>query len=286
MAAKKVSGSNLKQALDKFGSLHKANKGLKDENKALGKQNTELKQENTQLKQANTQLQQNRDNRLSDGKVLDDKLTRQKQLLQLQSNRIEQNDRQYHLFESFIAMVIDSPSLPKSTGAIKTLFRTLEDPGWQTSKNIDDLRSLFVSTIMGDYLKCFRCENCGASFIVNKEPYVKIIHNYYECPACPASRTVKPDDSFLKAMVSEKQLENIHRCVEVEKENDSLRPFKVFLDVRCEFCKEPITEWTEQNIKNGISGLGWAHTQCWNSPIGQFKQIGKLAMEEIRSGSS
>ena len=33
MTAKKVSGSNLKQALDKFGSLHEANERLKDENR-------------------------------------------------------------------------------------------------------------------------------------------------------------------------------------------------------------------------------------------------------------
>jgi len=276
MTAKKVSGSNLKQALDKFGSLHEANERLKDENQALEKQKAQLKRENAQL-------QQNRDNKLSEDKLLYDKLTRQKQLLQLQSNRIEENDRQYHLFESFIAMAVDSPPLPKSTETLKALFQTLDDPGWQATKNIADLRSLFVSTIMGDYLKCFRCDNCGASFIVNKEPYFKYVYNYYECPACHASRTVKPDDSFLKAIVSEKQLANIRRCVEVQKENDSLIPFKAFFDIRCEVCEKPITEWNERNIKQGISGLGWGHLQCWSSPLGKLKLMGKFVIEQIRS---
>ena len=78
MAAKKVSGSNLKHALDKFGSLHEANEGLENENQALGKQIAQLKQENVELKQ-------NRDNMLTNVKDLDNRLTRQKELLQLQS---------------------------------------------------------------------------------------------------------------------------------------------------------------------------------------------------------
>ena len=269
MAAKKVNGTNLKQALDKFGSLHKANERLKDENEALEKQNA-------QLKQANAHLQQTRDNMLREGRAMDDKLTSQRKLLQVQSSRIEQNARQYHLFEGFIAMVVDSSPLPKPIEAIKALFETLEDPGWQPSKNIADLRSLFVSTIMGDYLKCFHCDRCGASFIVNKEPYYKFIYNYYQCPACHSSGTVKPNGSFLKVMVSEKQLENIHRCVEVQKENDSLRPFKVFFDIRCEVCGKPVKEWNDGNIKKGISGRGWGHTQCWTSQLGQLHQMIKL----------
>lgn len=278
MAAKKVNGSNLKQALDKFGSLDEANKRLKDENQALEKQKAQVKQESAQLNQT-------RDNRINEVKLFDDKLTRQKHLLQLQSNRIEENDRQYHLFESFLAMVVDSPPLPKSIAAIKTLFQTLDDPGWQATKNIDDMRSLFVSTIMGDYLKCFHCENCGASFIVNKELHHKYDGKYHRCPACLDSLTAKPDDTFLKAMVSEKQLENIRRCVEIQAENDSLKPFKLFFGLPCEVCKKPITEWTEQNVRTGINGFGWGHTKCWNSPSGQIKQTGKLIIEEIRSRS-
>jgi NAD-dependent SIR2 family protein deacetylase len=278
MAAKKVSGSNLKQALDKFGSLHEANEGLENENQALGKQNAQLKRENAQLKQT-------RDSRLREVEVLDVKLTRQKELLQLQSNRIEQNDRQYQLFESFIAMAVDSPSLPKSTETLKALFQTLDDPGWQATKNIDDLRSLFVSTIMGHYLKCFHCEHCGASFIVNKEPHHKFDSNYYRCPACINPLTVKPDDTFLKAMVSEKHLKDIRCYVEIQEENDSLKPFKLFFGLPCEVCKEPITEWTEQNVGKCINGFGWGHAKCWNSQSGQFKQMGKLFAQEIRSGS-
>jgi hypothetical protein len=213
---------------------------------------------------------------LREVRAVDDKLASQKKLLQVQSNRIEQNARQYHLFEGFIAMVVDSSPLAKPIETIQALFQTLEDPGWQPSKNIADLRSLFVSTILGDYLKCFHCDNCGASFIVNKEPYFKYLSNYYECPACHNPRTVKPDDSFLKAIVSEKQLEDIRRCVEVQKENDSLSPFKVFFDIRCEVCGKPVTNWNDGNIERGISGRGWGHTQCWISQLGQLHQIIKL----------
>ena len=276
MGTSDIDSNKLNEALDKFGSLQKANEGLEKENQTLEKRNA-------QLRQANAQLAQNRDNMLAEVKLLEEKLTRQKDQLLLRSKWIEQNDRQYHLFESFIAMMVGSPSLTSSTGAIKALFQELSDSRWQTSHNPENLRSLFVSTVMGDYLKCFRCDFCGASFIVNKEPHAKDVRNYYKCPACHLSPTVRPDDTFLKAMVSEKQLEGIRRSVEIQKENDSLKPFKIFFNIRCEVCEEPVTEWTDRNIKKGISGLGWGHTQCWDSPLGTAKQMAKLFTKQLGS---
>ena len=98
---------------------------------------------------------------------------------------------------------------------------------------------------MGDYLKCYRCDKCGAKFIVNKEPCRKYYITLYECPACHFSHQVTEDDSFLKAMVSEEQMENVYQLQQVLKENEALRPLKVFLNLPCEVCRQPITEWTE-----------------------------------------
>lgn len=39
---------------------------------------------------------------------------------------------------------------------------------------------------------------------------------------------------------------------------------------------EPITEWTEQNVKMATDGFGWGHNKCWNSNIGQLRKIAKL----------
>ena len=74
---------------------------------------------------------------------------------------------------------------------------------WKTPRISDELRSIFIRMVMGEYLKCYRCDSCGARFIVNKEPARKYNIISYECPACHFSHQVAEDDSFLKAMVSE-----------------------------------------------------------------------------------
>ena len=138
------------------------------------------------------------------------------------------------------------------------------------------MRSLFVHSIMGDYLKCFRCDNCGGKFIVNKDPHYKFFNNDYYCPTCHYSFGVRQDDSFLQVMVSEEQLEDTRKIGEVLKENEALKPLRVFLGMPCEICGKPVNEWDEQNIKLVISGMGCGHTQCWNSQLGQLRQIGKV----------
>lgn len=136
-----------------------------------------------------------------------------------------------------------------------------------------------MRTIMGDYLKCFHCIVCGARFIVNKGPRYKSISNYYQCPSCHTYYGVEPADSFLKAMVSEERVESTVLVEETLKANGALEPLKAFLNVPCEMCEKPITEWTEQNVNLAINGVGWGHSQCWNSHLGQLKQWVKLAKE-------
>lgn len=134
---------------------------------------------------------------------------------------------------------------------------------------------------MGDYLKGFHCKVCGARFIVNREPHYKSISNYYQCLACHAPFGVEPDDSFLEAMVSEQQMENIILVEETLKENKAIQPLKAFLNVPCELCHEPIEEWDDYNVKLVIEGIGCGHTSCWNSEVGQMRQIRK-AIEKAK----
>ena len=124
-------------------------------------------------------------------------------------------------------------------------------------------------------MKCFRCDACGAKFITNKKPKDKFFGNGYQCPVCHNWYAVKEDDSFLKALVSEKQLEDTLHLEEVLKEIEVLEPFKAFFNVPCEICHEPVKEWDDYNVKLAIEGIGCGHTHCWNSQTGQFKQIGK-----------
>jgi len=195
------------------------------------------------------------------------------------SNQIKVHSRQYELFCGLMAMVAESPSVTDSIDILIATFQKLKEAGWYLSKNADEMRSLFIRTVMGDYLRCFRCDTCGAKFMVNQEPYNKFYTTYYKCPACHYSHGVKDDDSFLKAMVSEEQLENTQRIKEVLKENKVLKPLKAFLDVPCEICGELITEWTEQNVKMAVGGFGWGHSHCWNSDVGHLRHLGRLAKE-------
>ena len=60
------------------------------------------------------------------------------------------------------------------------------------------------------------------------------------------------------------------------KENEALGPLKAFQDVACEICGKPITAWTKDNVCAAIDGCGWAHSECWNSDMGQLRLALKL----------
>jgi hypothetical protein len=59
----------------------------------------------------------------------------------------------------------------------------------------------------------------------------------------------------LKALVSQEQLENTHLVEQLLEENTTLKPLRAFLNVPCEICKKPITDWTEDNVKAAIMGF-------------------------------
>ena len=266
MATPKVNGAKLRQAIEKFGSLEKAVEGLQNEKLALEK-------ENGQLKKENARLTVNRDQRLAEVKELDDRVNHRARQFEQLSDIVKQYSRQYDLFEGFLAMITSSPSVGDSVESLISVLRTLLESGWQISKKADDARSLFVRTIMGDYLKCYGCANCGAAFLVNKKPHYEYFYNYYVCPACHQHSGVEANDSFLKAMVSEEQQENVRLIEELQKEYNALTPFKVFFDLPCEVCKRLVTEWTEQDLQRGIKGLGWGHGGCWRTSAGQLIQL-------------
>lgn len=264
MAAVKINGVKLKQAIEKFGSLEEAIEDLENKKEVLEKESSKLRKANEELKLAKDKL-------TADIDELTNEYSEHKKKLQSLGDNFGKWERQYNLFQDFIAMLLGSPSVDTSLKNLISLLQELSESGWVITKNTDELRSYFVSTIMGDYLKSFHCKVCGAKFVVNRKPYYQSISNYYQCPACHASFGVEPDDTFLKVMVSEEQMENIILVEETLKENKALEPLKAFLDVPCEICGQPINEWTEDNVKAVMSGYGWAHTKCWNGDVGKLK---------------
>ena len=235
MEAKVTDFAKLNEAVEKFGSLQKANAQLEKDNLALEKGNAQLKQENRNLEATKDKLT---------GQVEEINIKKDDNQGQLQIlyNKIKVRSYQYELFCSFMAMVVESPSVTHSLNYLIMLFQNIIDAGWHLSKSAEDMRSLFIRTVMGDYLKSFRCDSCGAKFITNKKPQNKYFGNGYQCPVCHNWYAIKEDDSFLKALVSEKQLEDTQHLEEVMEEYELLEPFKAFLEVPCEICHEPVTE--------------------------------------------
>jgi len=274
MTSPKYDPAKLKKALDQFGSLDAAIE-------ALESKKTDLETHNEQLKQKTTELQVNVDSLSSKAELINNELQERQNQLQVLSDKIKEHEYQYKLFEGFLAMLAGSASAKDS---LETLIATLQKLAysWKVNQNSDELRSIFVRQIMGDFLRCYHCESCGARFIVNREPQKELGKTSYACPACHFSLDVTEDDSFLKTMVSKKQIENVHRLEQVLEENEALKPLKVFLKLPCEVCGKPITRWTKNIIEKGVNQQCWGHTKCWESNEGQIKQVMKLAKEEIK----
>jgi len=275
--AKKIDFAKLNKAVETFGSLQKANAQLEADNLALEKKNIWLKQGNEKLSVTRKKLS---------GQIEDMNAKVQSYQSQLQSlaNQVKMHNYQYELFCGFMAMVAEAPSVTDSIDTLIALFQKLKEPGWYLPKNADEMRSLFVRTVMGDYLKCYCCDNCGVQFIVNKPAKNKYLGSGYQCPVCSFSFGVKTDDSFLEATVSGKQLSNIIHTEEVLKENEVLKPLRSFLGIPCEICHQPINEWADNNTKAAVKGLGWAHSKCWNSDVGRLKLF-LISQKQIKANS-
>ncbi|MFC1970717.1 hypothetical protein ACFLV0_02105 [Chloroflexota bacterium] len=270
MGTNEINSNKLNEALAKFGSLQKANAQLESDKLVLEKNNSQLKQENEQLSRSRRVLARNID------AMIDKRDSYQDQLNEL-SNQIRSHSFQHEVLCGFMAMAAESPSITDSIDNLIASFQRLKEPGWHLSKNAEEMRTLFVRMVMGDFLKCFRCKVCGAQFMVNKAPHYQILgkNYYYYCPSCYSNNGVEPDDSFLKAIVSEKQVENTKYTEQLVNENEMLKPFKAYFSVPCEICHEPVKEWDDFNVKFAMRGIGFGHTQCWNNKSGQLLQLAK-----------
>lgn len=268
MEVKEIDYAKLNEAVEKFGSLQKANIQLETDKLTLEKKSAQLKQENEKFMATKNKL-------ASQVQDMSGMVKSYHSQLQSLANKINVYSYQYELFCGFMAMVTESPSVTDSVDTLVASFQKLKEPGWYLPKNADEMRSLFVRKVFGEYLKCFRCDACDTKFITNMKPKDKSLGNGYYCPVCHNWYAVKEDDSFFKALVSEKQLEDTLHLDKVLKEIEVLGPFKAFFNVPCEICHELVKEWDDYNVKLAVESIGCGHTHCWNSQAGQFKQIAK-----------
>ena len=270
-----VDVNKLNEALDKFGSLQNAND-------QMGKTNQSLKIENIQLKQEKDILSESVKKLAVQTEEMKVKIRDFQSQYQSLSKQIMEHQYQYELFCGFMAMLAESPSVTDSVDNLINLFLALKEPGIYLPKDPNVMRSLFINVVMGDYLKCYRCDSCGAKFITNKKPKDKYFGTGYYCPTCHNWYAIKEDDSFLQAMVSEQQLENTIRLDKVLEEYEALLPFKAFLKEPCEICHEPVSEWDEYNVKLVIQQIGCGHTSCWKSDLGRMKELARAIDKYIK----
>ncbi|MFC2004938.1 coiled-coil domain-containing protein [Chloroflexota bacterium] len=275
MNNKKVNVKKIKEAIEYHGSLEEHIEALHKDKHALENHIKQLKDEVSTLNATKQSLESNISS-------INAELASTNEKVCAERAKIKQYSYQYDLLLSFLAMLTSSPSVSEATGSLIALFQSLSQNVWYSSKSIKDLRGLFVIAVMGNFLKCFRCTHCGAQFIINKKPEQKLVTRY-ACPVCHLSFSVSADDSFLKTMISDGQLENVYRTEKVLDENERLKPLERFFEVKCEICEEPILEWTDENIKISVEGYGWAHNQCWRSSQGQLKIV-KEAIKKIKGG--
>jgi len=200
MVAPKVDGTKLKQALEEFGSLDKVVGTLKIQKKALEADVSALtgKRANRlgEIKHLDTTISEHKQN-LAD---LKEAFQKNKQVYDEYINSIKQFMLQYAIFEGFIAMLQTSPSEKKSIRELASYILIIgEKVVWKFYDQPDKLRYLFVTAVLGDYLKCYRCNKCGLKFIANKEPKSYVLN--FSCPNCGILGNLHADDSFLEAML-------------------------------------------------------------------------------------
>ena len=199
MKAKNTDFAKLNEAVEQFGSLQKANAQLEADNLNLEKKTNQLEQELNKL----TAIRYELNKQIQEKKC---KIEDYQSQLQSVQEQLKNHRYQYELFCGFMAMLTESPSVTYSIDLLIAIFQKLKEPGWYLTKKADEMRTLFVHIVTGDFLKCFRCSACGAKFMVNQKPVYKTLGNQYYCPSCYNSSLVA-DDSFLRAMVTEEQVD-------------------------------------------------------------------------------
>lgn len=93
---------------------------------------------------------------------------------------------------------------------------------------------------------------------------------------------MRPDDTFLRVLAGQEQANRTRRLEEVVNEHDALTPLKPFLEVPCEMCGEPMTEWPPRSVKLMAQGMGCAHEDCWRSDPGRMIEMAR-ALKRVRS---
>ena len=121
---------------------------------------------------------------------------------------------QYYMVEGFVAMLRTSPSTKEGIKELAGNILIMGEAVWKFSNEPDKFRWLFVHTVLGEHLHCYRCDRCGLKFIANQEVQSHILG--YHCPNCAYMSSMEADDSFLEAMLSSGEPADANKTQEQE----------------------------------------------------------------------
>ncbi|XUX00150.1 MAG: hypothetical protein TUN42_09695 [Dehalogenimonas sp.] len=247
----------LKKALAQYGNLAAANEALAAANQATKSQNKKLSDQNTNL--------------VADNEALLLAYAQKKKEVESIATNYAQLERQYRLFEAFLWMLASSPSSDQPLQNLIDLLIELKTK-WKLIllQNAKKARQIFVSNVLGDYLKSYKCGKCGVRFMTDGGPSYP--QDRMCCPSCHWEWNIEADDGFVMAMIGEENLKELKRVTSIEEQNQALKPLKFFLELPCEICNKPMASWTLEDIKRGAEGFGWGHTVCFKSESGQIRQ--------------
>jgi DNA-directed RNA polymerase subunit RPC12/RpoP/prefoldin subunit 5 len=207
MATQEVNGIRLRQAVKEFGSLQKAIDSLQTQKKTLEASISALTRgigakEKVRVKYLDdlNHLDKNIEERKRNLDDLEKAFRKYRQDVDAFIENNRQFLLQYQMVEGFVAMLQTSASTKESVRELAINILMIGGATWQFSDEPSKLRWLFIQTVLGEYLHCYRCDRCETKFIVNKK--AQSVITGYHCPNCGFLSSAKPDDSFVEALLS------------------------------------------------------------------------------------
>ena len=192
MTAIKVNTAKLQQAIGEFGSLQKAIEVLALRKKEIETETLTLTRDLDVKKKIKAKY-------LSELDQLDSSIKERTKKLNEIGTNINRYSNQYQLFESFVTMMQTPPHTVEELEELAGTILVFSKMVWRSDILPEKMRYLFVETVLGNYLHCYRCDRCGLKIIANQEAQSHILG--YRCPNCTYMSTMVADDSFLEAML-------------------------------------------------------------------------------------
>lgn len=204
MTAAKVNTSKLQQAIEKFGSLQKAIEVLELRKKKIETENLTASRDLDVKKKTRAKY-------LNELNQLDSSIKERTEKLNEILTSINRYSKQYRLFESFVTMMQTPPHAVEDLEELVSTILVFSKMVWRSNRLTEKMRFLFVHTVLGKYLHCYRCDRCGLKFIANQEVLVG-----NRCPTCSYMSSMEADGSFLEAMISSSEPADANETQEQE----------------------------------------------------------------------